>query len=246
MGWQSFVEESTMGARMLSGLPRFLRQPPPNVAHSRAALETSFKNRERVFLELLRRAVFEHATSPYAPLFKHAAITHATCERLVRDHGIEGALERMHDAGVHVSLDEFKGRRRIQRGSLTVGTRGRAFDNPLLTSHFAGRTSGSRGAGARFVLDLEFVAHDAHYDVIFFDMFTLGVRPGGLWHPAPPGAAGMKWALRVARFGYPLERWFSQTPISMRHDAKHAAITRAVSGMSRLSGRPIPHPRYVP
>jgi hypothetical protein len=246
MGWQSFVEEGAMGARMLSGLPRFLRQPAPSVAHSRAALGASFRNRERAFLELLRRAVFEHAASPYAPLFQQAAITHATCEQLVRDHGVEGALNRIHDAGVHVSLDEFKGRRPIRRGSLTIDTSGRVFDNPLLARHFAGRTSGSRGPGARFILDLDFVAHDAHYDVIFFDMFNLGVRPGGLWHPAPPGAAGMKWALRIARFGYPLERWFSQTPISVRHDAKNAAITRAVSGMSRLSGRPIPLPRHVP
>jgi hypothetical protein len=33
----------------------------------------------------------------------------------------------------------------------------------------------------------------------------------------------------MARFGYPLERWFSQTPIAMRHDAKNAALTHAVS-----------------
>ena len=246
MAWRSILDESLMGARMVVGLPRFLRQPPPAVAQSRAVLEASLRNRARVFLELLKRAVFEHAASPYAPLLQHAAITHDTCARLVRDHGVEGTLARLYDAGVHVTLDEFKGRRPIQRGSLAVDTSGRAFDNPLLTRHFEGRTSGSRSPGSRFILDLELVAHDAHYDVIFFDMFGLSSRPGGLWHPAPPGAAGLKWAMRVARFGYPLERWFSQTPISMRHDARNAALTQAVSHVSRWAGRPIPYPEFVP
>jgi len=245
MAWRTILDQSLMAARLVGGLPRFLRQPPPVVAHSRAAVEASLRNRGRVFLEMLRRAVFEHAASPYAPLLRQAAVTRETCVQLVRDHGVDGTLARLYDAGVHVTLDEFKGRRPIQRGALTVDTRGRAFDNPLLTRHFEGRTSGSRSAGSRFILDLDLVAHDAHYDVLFFDMFGLAARPGGLWHPAPPGAAGLKWAMRIARFGYPLERWFSQTPVAWRHDAKNAALTHAVSRVSHWAGRPIPHPEFV-
>ena len=234
-----------MGARMLAGLPRFLRQPPPDVARSKAILQESLRHRARGFLAVLRRGIYEHAASPYAPLLRHAGVTFDTCERLIRDHGIEGTLDRFYDAGVHVTLDEFKGRRPIRRGSVTVATGGRAFDNPLSARHYEARTGGSRSAGSRFILDLELIAHDAHYDVVFFEMFGLATRPGGLWHPAPPGAAGLKWALRVARFGYPFERWFSQSPISVRHDARNAAFMHAVARVSRWSGRPVPMPVHV-
>jgi hypothetical protein len=63
MAWRSLLDDSLMGARMIAGLPRFLRQPPPDAAQSRAVLEASLRNRARVFLELLKRAVFEHAAS---------------------------------------------------------------------------------------------------------------------------------------------------------------------------------------
>src|SRR5262249_37253098 len=154
--------------------------------------------------------------------------------------------ERLYDAGVHVTLDEFKGRKPIERGGLRIPTGAHAFDNPLPAKHYEARTGGSRSPGSRFIIDLALLAHDAHYDVLFFDMFGLHARPGALWHPAPPGAAGLKWALRLARFGFPFERWFSQTPSSLRTDAKNAALVAAIARVSRMAGRPVPRPEHVP
>jgi hypothetical protein len=49
----------------------------------------------------------------------------------------------------------------------------------------------------------------------------------------------------MSRLGHPVERWFSQTPIAAA-DRKHAAMMRAISLVSRWSGRPIPAPEHVP
>src|SRR5262249_26776332 len=138
-----------------------------------------------------------HPESPYLQLLRQAGIDYDACARLVTDRGIEGALAHLYDAGVHIKLDEFKGRRSIVRGGLTIPAAARDFDNPLPAGHFEARTGGSRSPGSRLIIDLEVLAHDAHYDVLFFDMFGLNARPCALWHPAPPGAAGLKWALRL-------------------------------------------------
>jgi hypothetical protein len=49
----------------------------------------------------------------------------------------------------------------------------------------------------------------------------------------------------MARLGQPLHRWFSQTPVSFRHDARHATLVRAIALVSRLSGRPVPTPEHT-
>jgi hypothetical protein len=244
--WRSVVDQSQMAARLVGGLPRFLRQPRLGAAAGRRILESGLRRRSQIFLELVRRGVYEHAASPYLPLLRQAGITYDDCARLVGEHGIERMLDRLYDAGVHVTLDEFKGRRPIQRGRLTVATEGRAFDNPLLTRHYEARTGGSRSPGTRFIVDLELLEHDAAYDEIFLDMFDLRARPGSLWHPAPPGSAGLKWALRFARLGHPISRWFSQTPVSFAFDSRQAAFVRMVSLVSRASGRRVPQPEHVP
>ena len=44
----------------------------------------------------------------------------ADIRRLVEDLGLEEALERLYDAGVYVTQDEFKGRQPIRRGALVL------------------------------------------------------------------------------------------------------------------------------
>jgi hypothetical protein len=243
-GGRSVRDEVAMATRLLTGLRRFF-DDTPTVAECRVRLTESLARRHGHFLELLRRGVYERPASPYLPLLERAGLEYEEVARLVEQAGIEGTLDRMHDAGVHVTLDEFKGRRPIERAGLRVSTGGRAFDNPLLSSHYEARTSGSRGPGDRFIVDLDLLAHEAQYDRLFLEMFGLTGRPGGLWHPAPPGSAGIKWALRMARLGYPIERWFSQTPVSVWAGGKHAALVRAVSAVSRWTGRRVPQPEHV-
>jgi len=243
---RSTLDELALAGRFLTGLRRFL-----SVTYSpdecRAIVAERLRIREASFVALVRHGVFARPAGPYGWLMRQAGIEFGDVERLVAADGLDAALSRLHDAGVRLTLDEFKGRRPIRRGTASYQARAEDFDSPLRAGHFRGRTSGSRtGSGARLVLDLDEIGFEAAYDSIFLDAFGLRQRPQALWRPVPPGTAGLKAALRLARLGVPLDRWFSQAPLAFSADWKHAAFARAVGVASRALGRPLPRPEYVP
>jgi hypothetical protein len=242
---RSVRDEAAMAGRLLGGLGRFFRDPL-TAADCRARIARSLAGRDVRFLALLRRGVYECPASPYLPLLRRAGITWEDVEGLVGDVGVEGALGRLYDAGVHVTLDEFKGRRPIRRTGLEVATSSSAFDNPFLTGHYESQSSGSRSPGTRLVVDLDLLEHEACYDRHFFDDFALMDRPKLLWRMAPPGAAGLKMVLRLARLGGRYDRWVSQAPISLRNDPKHALFIRAIAAVARWHGRTLPKPEHLP
>jgi hypothetical protein len=234
-----------MAARLLADLGRFFRDPLTAEA-CRVRLVRSLAERDTRFLALLGRGVYERRDSPYLPLLLRAGVAYGDVARLVGEVGVEGALERLYDAGVHVTLDEFKGRVPIRRPGLDVPTAGSGFDNPFLTAHYESRSSGSRGQGARLVVDLDLVEHEACYDRQFFDDFHLMGRPKLLWRMAPPGASGLKMVLRLARLGGRYDRWYSQAPPGFKADPKHAVFIRAIAAAARWHGRALPMPEHLP
>ncbi len=89
--------------------------------------------------------------------------------------------------GVRVSLDEFKGRRPIERSGLHLDVRASDFDNPLARSHFEASTGGSRGVGTRLMIDLDLLRYESIH--LFLSLQSLGAldRPRGSrvhFHPA--------------------------------------------------------------
>jgi hypothetical protein len=148
---------------------------------------------------------------------------------------------------VYVTLEEFKGRRAIERGGMRRPAHPKDFDNPLLSRHFEARTGGSRGVGTRVLVDLDLLEHEAAYYSIFHSAFGVNGRPEALWFPPPPAVAGMKQALRRAKLGAPPTRWFSQSrPELTRATARSAVFTRYTIYMSRLLGRRLRAPQFVP
>ena len=194
----------------------------------------------------MRRGIYAQPGSPYLWLLRQAGVEFGDVETLVGNLGVEGALGRLYNAGVHVTLDEFKAKRPLRRGSSTLAASARDFDNPLLTRHYETRTGGSRSTGARLIVDLDAVGAEACYDQVFLQTFGLLDRPKALWRPAPPGSAGLKSVLHLARLGYTVDRWFSQVPVSFRTDWRHAAFVHAIALASRASGRPLASPEHVP
>lgn len=242
-GGRTFAELRTAGA-YLKGLGPFLTRPQ-SAPESIVRLEGQMVRRRQTFAALLERAVFANPKSPYRRLLEWARITQADVDGLLAATGLEGTLERLHDAGVHVHLDEFKGVRPIRRPGLELDVRAEDFDNPLTTRQYEAHTGGSSGPARRIHIDLDLLEHESAYHVLFLAAAGASDRALAIWHPAPPGAVGIKTALIRSKLGRPAERWFSQTPLGAG-SRKHAAFTRATALAARLCGTPIPMPEYTP
>jgi hypothetical protein len=116
---------------------------------------------------------------------------------------------------VYVSLDEFKARFEIVRGSARIPVAEHDFDHPWLQPHFVTRTGGTRSQGTLIPMQLQFIADsapdlllalkahdrlDADFVVWqtapffqFFRFARVGGAPGGWFHPIQP----LHWKARV-------------------------------------------------
>ncbi len=232
--------------RLCADLVPFVRRPL-DAADCRRRVREGIDGREASFLDLVEHAVFGVARSPYLWLLDHAGVGFPDLRRSVRVHGLERTLSDLHAAGVFVTLDEFKGRRPIVRDGRTLETRSHDFDNPLSTRHFMSTTGGSRSTGTRVYVDLAHCARDAVYDQLFLEAFGLVDRPWAVWRPPPPFGAGIKSVLSHAKLGHTNGRWFAQSRLRLASRAwKHAILTELLLGESRILGRPIPRPEFVP
>ena len=96
-------------------------------------------------------------------------------------------------------------------------------------------------------IDREALVYDAAVRRLFYQEIGVFGRPHALWRPVPPGSSGIKHALRAAKFGKPLERWFSPTAREWTGGMwPSAVLTGMAVGMGRLAGSVIPRPEYVP
>lgn len=233
-------------ARLVSGLPRWLATPV-RFEECRRRLEEGLGRREANFLGVLDRGVFAVPHSPYRRLMAHAGLEPEDVRKLVHEEGLEGALEQLRAAGVGLTLEEFRGLRPIVRPGLELAVRPAEFDNPLVRPLHLGGTGGSRGKSRRVLFDLAHRSAQAEQHLLFFESFGLSGRPAAVWRPVPPGMAGIGGVLSGVKMGQPLERWFSQTPLTPRHGrADDYALTLLILGLSRLVGRPLPTPEHVP
>ncbi len=240
----SLPRELRTAGRFLGGLHQFLAAPPLTGADD--ILRTSLAERSSGWVSLLDRSVFANPRSPYRQLLRHAGVERGDLVRLIEREGVEGSLGALHAAGVHLSLDEFKGRRPIRRGSFSLDVQPSSFDNPLLSRYFEATTGGSRSPGARVINDLRLVEHEAAYDTVVMRSLPIQDRPLAIWRPVPPGSAGLKICLRFARIGRPVSQWFSQIPPVRLSDWRHSALLQAVLLVSRRSPGALPAPVHVP
>ncbi len=97
------------------------------------------------------------------------------------------------------------------------------------------------------MIDLDLLRYESIH--LFLSLQSLGAldRPAGLWRPLPPGVTGIKELLYRARIGRLPEVWFSQNRYHLRwEDARSATFALCALGGSRLWGRPLAVPRYLP
>ena len=242
----SLAQQLSIFSSMAWRLGPFLRDrltPERAVEMSRRGLA----RREESFFEIIDRALVSDDQNPYSRLLKHAGIARDDLRDSVERRGLELTLEMLHDNGVYVSVDEFKGRALIRRGSLTFDVGSQDFDNPLSRRDFETRTGGSRSTGTRLFIDLDLIERDAAYVHHQYAMFGLYGRPLMVWCSAPPFQSGMNEMLRSAKLGIIPRRWFAQSvPSLMARSWRQALFTRVVLTTAKANGSAIPAPELTP
>lgn len=235
-----------MFARYVRRLPEFLRTTvTPDEARRR--VEEALRRREESFLGVLEHGVYANPRSPYRKLLEAAGAELGDVRRMVGELGLEPTLERLHDEGVHVTLDEFKGRRPVERGGVSLPIDERAFENPLIGTHFPASGGGSRSAPRRVSVDLQALEQEAAYHSLFRTTFELWGRPFGVYRVIPPNASGINNLLRQAKLGAPVARWFNpyRAPRTLK-SLKFSVFTRYTVLAGRLWGPGLPAPEYCP
>ena len=235
------LEDLLMGGRLVTGLTNYLRNPL-TLTEARTILRQRLQRRETDFLALVRDAVMAAPENPYRTLLRLAGCEYGDLERLVRQDGVEGTLRALLHAGVYLTVDEFKGRRSVVRGSATLEAGPVRLRNPLATLHFWGLTGGSRGSAMRLPLDLACLRDRA---VNLY--LSLDAQGGARWRRAVWGTPSLIPVLWYSACGERAAAWFSQVdPALPGLHPRYRWSVRAVSWTSRLSGIPLPQCQHVP
>lgn len=233
-------------ARFARGLGPFLRTQR-TLEESRTVLRHQLATREASFLRMVDEGIRRNPDNPYQRLLDHAGVEPGDLDALVEEEGVEGALERLYDAGVYLTIAEARGRKPVRRGSLQISCTIDDFENPLTVEHFEAHSGASRTAGTRMAVDFDTIANEAAYHAVFRDAFGIAGRPIAVWYPVPPSIAGIKIVLNDSKLGAPPERWFSPTPLDWSpRQARHAVFTTYAVHASRRHGVPIPKPEHTP
>jgi hypothetical protein len=237
--WQDITEQ----ARLLWHLPSFLRSTF-TLDEARAILRDRLERRELAFLDLARRAIFQHGRGPYHQLLRLVGCEYGDLERLASQDGLEGTLRGLARQGVYLTVDEFKGRRPVVRGSATLTVDPRHLRNPLPATHLEVETGGSRGVTTSFPIGLAFIRDHA-----INTFLTLDAHGGVGWQHANwgvPGGAGLTNVLEFSSGGAPAVRWFSQVdPAALGVSPRYRWSARALGWASVVAGAPLPRPEYV-
>ena len=239
------IEDLRRYWRFVAGLRSFLRTP--SIEECRSLLAERAANRDDSFLRVLRYGIYARPSSPYRLLLECARISFEDIERSVRASGIESTLNWLYEAGVYITLEEFKGRKPILRPGSEAAVSAVDFDNPIAAAQVEIASGGSGGRAQAVAIDLDGWVHDAACHVVFAQGAGVLDRPFGLWRPVPPGGAGLERAFEFLRLGLRFERWFSQEDPSWRSmRARYWLVMRTALTAARLSGRTTPEPRHVP
>lgn len=235
-----------MAARYAAGLRGFLSTPISREL-AQQILSKSGRSRERQFLTMLERHVFGQPSGPYFHLFKHAGIELGDVRRLLDENGLEATLSVLLKSDVYLRMDEFKGRRPIERPGLSLQADSREFDNPWADPVYSSSTGGSTGKPKRVLVGFEHMTWEACYQALLRAAFSLDGMPSSMWRPVPPGSAGVANVLREMKLGSRVHRWFSQNPtIPSPSGIGEYLFTRYTIAAGNRWGAGVSYPEYVP
>jgi hypothetical protein len=237
------LEDLAIGVRFLLGLPSFLRHSI-RPREARAILQHRLDHREHDFLSIVRRAIYAYPQSPYNQLLQLAGCTYGDLERMVLQEGIERVLRILYGHGVYLTVDEFKGRRPIIRGSAKITIDPNWLRNPHSGFHIPALSSGNRSGGTPALIDLAFVRDCAVDTCLSFE-----ARGGSNWikaHWQVPGSAVIARLIEFASIGMAPVHWFSHIdPAAEGLHPRYRWSARVMRWGSLLAGVPLPLPLHV-
>ena len=232
------------GVSFLARLPFDLRRPV-DAAAAAASLRSRLAGRERALVDLVSHGILANPGNPLAALLRHAGCELGDLERSLAKDGIEATLERLLAAGVYLTVEEFKGRRPVRRGSLELEASPDLLRNPRAAHHVAAASGGSRSGGTPVFIDMEFVRSAAGNLRLLLDGADAAGADTATWEV--PGAGARFRLLKFACLGPPPAAWFCQIDPELGH--LHPVFrwnARAMRAASLLALRPIPRPVFSP
>lgn len=241
----SLISDAIKYSRLAFGLRSFLSSTI-TLEESQRVITERLRNREKNFLSLVQKGIYQNPKSPYFKLLEVAGCEFGDIESGVNKEGIEATLEKLLADGVYISWEEFKGRKEVVRGGHCFQFSASDFDNPFLAVYYQKQSSGSRSAGTRTIFDLRNQLEKSYYELpVLTDNNALGV-PMGLWSPVLPAASGTSNMLRYWKAGKPVAKWFSPVDESqVQSSLTHRLAMRYIIYGSRLWGVKLPKPEHV-
>lgn len=238
------LEYLKMFAQFPFSARRFLKHTLTK-AQAQAIVCDRMAHREENFLRIVEKSIYPYPNNPYTILLRHAGIALDDLCALVQQHGLEGALRHLREAGVYVTFEEIKGRKPIVRGNLTLPVQASDFDNPHARRAFSLTTGGSSGLASAVYHDLDHIAAGAPHQLLMLDAWGLLNVPMVAWLQIIPGG-GIRFLLQRAYLRQYAQAWYSS--LGWRDSArwlKYGAATAYMTiWMQRLGGR-IPFPKIV-
>ncbi len=203
------------------------------------------ENREKAFLLLAERAIFNNPRSAYRKMLDEAGIGLDKLTGMANSLQVEGALEELRRQGVYVTYEEYKAVNAYGAVDTDKFGKGVNFDNPRLKAGFEMRSSGSRSPGTRFSTDFEFLSGVAVQRRLRMEelggMDVAEVR----YFPILPAGTGMNRVLIGNYINQRQAKWF--TPIDPRKAPFINRIQTAyLLAAVKMAGGDAPKPEYVP
>jgi hypothetical protein len=228
---------------LVTGLHHYLKTPVGKEPES--LLREQLANRKNLWLDTVRRVVFDDPDHPYYKMFGLAGCTVPDLVESVRNKGLESTLSDLRDSGVYLSHDELKGKAPIVRSGREISSDKTSFDNPDIKSGVQTSSGGSRSEGTKITVGTACRLHwDAYYQ-FNIRALDLSERVQLQVKPVLPAGAGLGCCISYTRLGCPVQKWFAfGGPLE---DSFHFRIlTHFLVLVSRFHAVRTPFPSHLP
>jgi hypothetical protein len=225
--------------RMAAGLARYQlsqRQTDPV-----GAIREQMLVREARFLDLIRPLLAQR-DHVYRKLCDLAGCTYDDIERDVQQRGLRATLNRLFDAGVYITHEEFTKRCEMVRGGLHIQWNPRELDNAAGRGFNMQRTSGSTGRPVTTAVSNAYLLYREGHETLQVQMASLRDRARVIVGATLPSIWPIRRQVTWARLGVPIDRWFTMGAA----DWWYRWLTDAMVAQIRILGARARMPELLP